>query len=40
MTKDPLWTPKLKKMVNLEENLNDGIFFMEFSDFKKYFRET
>lgn len=35
---DPIWTPSLKQQLG-HENKNDGIFFMNFVDFIKYFRD-
>lgn len=33
------WTPELKKQAGFDNSANDGIFFMEFKDFIKYFTD-
>ena len=33
---DSNWTPELKKQLNLHVHANDGIFWMDYNDFKKY----
>ena len=33
-----LWTPELKAQLHFQ-NIDDGIFFMDFNDFKKYFTD-
>ena len=35
--KSALWTPALKAELKLETNVNDGKFWMSFTDFTKYF---
>lgn len=33
----PLWTPEIRKQAGFEQSKNDGIFFMDLGDFKKYY---
>lgn len=37
--KSPLWTPELRKQLNAE-NANDGVFFISFEDYLKFFYVT
>jgi hypothetical protein len=32
-----LWTPQLIRQLNFSKNVNDGLFWMNFDDFRKYF---
>ena len=34
---DKVWTPKLESILNYKRDSNDGVFFMEFNDFKENF---
>eukprot|EP00828_Plagiopyla_frontata_P014815 TRINITY_DN1930_c0_g1_i4.p1 TRINITY_DN1930_c0_g1~~TRINITY_DN1930_c0_g1_i4.p1 ORF type:complete len:318 (-),score=36.10 TRINITY_DN1930_c0_g1_i4:75-1028(-) len=33
----PLWTPSLRKLCGHTTNADDGLFFMEYNDFKQYY---
>lgn len=37
---DPRWTPELKELLGFTGNLEDGIFFMNWEDFQKFYSDV